>query len=254
MKIVKSAVLVSVCALLAQTVPDEALERWQALSPVPLHAALHHVQGIDVEEGVVWVSSVDAKTRKGYLSRFEAATGRLLKQVEVQEGDRFHPGGISLDGDSIWVPVAEYRRDSSAMIQRRDKRTLELRGQFAVADHVGCLAAGADTLVGGTWESRIFYTWSKDGRQLAKRPNPRTTSYQDLKIDGTRLVASGTASKDQGAVEWLRLDDLGLVRRVVAGKTDRGVRLMQEGMTWRGGRLYLLPEDDPARLFEFRPK
>ena len=41
------------------------------------------------------------------------------------------------------------------------------------------------------------------------------------------------------------------MRRVRAGKTDRGVSLTNEGMTFRGGKLYLLPEDDPSRLFVF---
>lgn len=249
--VLKFAVLGSVGALPAQTVTGESLETWRARTPLPLAAALHHVQGIDVAGGRLWVSSVDAKARKGYLSRFDLATGRLLAQVEVQEGVRFHPGGIALDGDSVWVPVAEYRRDSSATIQRRDKDTLQLRSRFEVNDHIGCVAAGADTLIGGNWDSRVLYTWTKDGRQLERRANPRATAYQDLKMDGSLLVASGIASREQGAVEWLRVRDLALVRRVVTGKTDRGVLYTQEGMTWRGGSLYLLPEDGPARLFEF---
>jgi hypothetical protein len=39
---------------------------------------------------------------------------------------------------------------------------------------------------------------------------------------------------------------------VSSGVTDRGLPYTHEGMTIRGGRLYLLPEDDPSRLFVFR--
>ena len=38
----------------------------------------HHVQGIDVEGDVVWVSAVEKATRKGFLSRFNWKTGQRL--------------------------------------------------------------------------------------------------------------------------------------------------------------------------------
>jgi hypothetical protein len=36
------------------------------------------------------------------------------------------------------------------------------------------------------------------------------------------------------------------------GLTDRGVRFSNEGMAIRDGILFLLPEDDPSRLFRYR--
>ena len=64
-------------------------------------------------------------------------------------------------------------------------------------------------------------------------------------------MASGNLSRDLGAIDWIDLDRLRLLRRVTAGKTDRGVRYTNEGMAVRGDRLYLLPEDGPSRLFVF---
>jgi hypothetical protein len=174
--------------------------------------------------------------------------------VEVQEGARIHPGGIALDGDSIWVPVAEYDRDGPSTIQRRNKLTLEETGRFEVADHIGCIAAGKPGLAGGSWSSRTVYLWTRDGKEMWKRQNPISTAWQDLKFDGDLLMGSGNLSRDAGAVEWVHLPDLNLVRRIVTGKTDRGVPFTHEGMTWRGGRLSFLPEDAPTRLFEFLPK
>lgn len=227
------------------------LSSWKALPPVELKADLHHVQGIDVESGVVWVSSVDAKAKTGYVSRFELATGKLLNQVRVEDGARFHPGGLTLDGDVIWVPVAEYHRGGPTTVQKRDKKTLALLASFDVADHVGCIAADKDGLVGGNWDSRILYRWTRDGKELSKTPNPGKTSYQDLKIAGGLLLGSGNRSRQQGAVEWLDLKDFHLVKSLEAGVTDRGVTYTHEGMTLRKGRLYLLPEDSPSRLFTF---
>jgi uncharacterized protein DUF6454 len=227
------------------------LQDLERLEVVPLEATLDHVQGIDVEEDSVWVSSVDRKAKRGFLHRFDRKTGRVRAQESLERGARYHPGGIALDGDSIWVPLAEYARASSALVQRRDKKTLALLSEFEVPDHIGCLAAG-ETLVGGNWDSRIFYEWTRDGRLLRQRPNPSPNAYQDLKRVGAALVASGKLSAEEGAIDWLDPETLALQRRLLTGKTDRGVLFTNEGMAIRDGTLYLLPEDGPSRLFVFR--
>ncbi len=241
------ATLLSVAAATAQspdlTEPHRVLE---------LQAKLHHVQGIDVEGNLLWVSSVDRETKRGFLHLFDRKSGKRIREVEVQDGDRFHPGGIALDGNAIWVPVAEYRRASTTVIQKRDKRTLELIASFPVADHIGCVAAGGGNLIGGNWDSRDLYSWTRDGRQLDRRPNPSKTSYQDLKWRGSFLIGSGPTGRDTGAVEWLRWPTLDLHYRLTLNTTDRNVRYTNEGMTIRGHTLYLLPEDGPSRLFSFR--
>ena len=112
---------------------------WKLYSTVTVQADLHHVQGIDVDGGTLWVSSVDRKARKGYLSVVDLPTGRLMKQVEVQVGARIHPGGIMMEGDSIWIPVAEYDRDGPTTMQRRNKKTLAVEASFEVQDHIACM-------------------------------------------------------------------------------------------------------------------
>ncbi len=227
------------------------LDGWKALPLIELQADLHHVQGIDVEREVLWVSSVDAAARVGYLSRFNLRTGHLLNQVQVQDGRRFHPGGLTLDGDAIWVPVAEYDRDGPTTIERRDKRTFALISHFTVNDHIGCLAVGKDALVGGNWDSRMLYRWSREGQELARTPNASSSRYQDLKIVDGDLIGSGIESKTAGSIEWLDPQSYAVRRRVTTGQNDRGVTYTREGMTYRNGRLYLLPEDGRSRLFIF---
>lgn len=212
----------------------------------------HHVQGIDVEGSILWVSSVDRVTRAGFLGRYDLATGRRLAQVAVHDNERFHPGGIQVDGAFIWVPVAEYRRASSTWVQKRDKVTLALVAQFEVADHIGCLAVADGVVWGGTWDSTHLYRWQLDGTPIDKRANPTGTRYQDIKIADGQLVASGLGGPDKGAIDWVHPSTLSVSRRVVTGATDRGVPYTNEGMTVRGGVLYLLPEDDPSRLFRYQ--
>jgi hypothetical protein len=230
---------------------EEHLRNWKPGKVVPLAATLHHVQGIEIHHDSLWVSSVDAKSRKGYLSRLDRNTGKLLTQVEVQEGECIHPGGISRDGDWIWVPVAEYRRASSTVMQKRDHRTLQLLSSFAVTDHIGCVAVIGHQLLGGNWDSRTFYRWTPKGTQLDQTPNPQPTSYQDLKYVDGKILGCGGLGRDAGAIDWLEPSTLKLTRRVLAHRTDRGALFTREGIAWNAGRLYLLPEDDPSRLFEF---
>jgi len=212
---------------------------------------LHHVQGIDIEANTLWISSVDAKAAKGYLSKLNLTTGQLLLQIEVQDGNRIHPGGITLDGDSLWIPVAAYNRKGPTIIQRRNKNTLALEFSFPVEDHIGCIAASKTLLIVGNWDSRILYQFSKDGKQLAATPNPQPTAYQDLKFDGTHLLASGNLSKSLGAIQWLTLPNYTLARQITLGTTDRNITFTNEGMTLRNNNFYLLPEDAPTRLFTF---
>jgi hypothetical protein len=178
-------------------------------------------------------------------------TGALRKTVPLEQSERFHPGGIASSGGSLWIPVAEYRRNSSSIVERRSKRTLEVEFQFPVPDHIGCIAVTPEFLVGGNWDSREFYVWDHQGKLMRKIPNPTENGYQDLKFEDGVIVASGLLPGRKGAIDWLRFPSMALIRRIEAGRTDRGVPYTQEGMALLPGKLLLLPEDNPSRLFIF---
>jgi hypothetical protein len=233
--------------LMIPALADFPLER-----VLPLKANTHHVQGIDFDSRRIWVSSVDAPNRTGYLQEFSLATGDLLREIKLGDGVRFHPGGISADSASLWIPVAEYRRDSSSVIERRNKETLELEFRFSVSDHIGCVAVTPELVIGGNWDSRTFYVWDHKGTLIRKHPNPTPNAYQDIKYLSHRLVASGLLPGRVGAIDWLDPADFKLLQRVNAGQTDRGEPYTREAMAIGGGRLFLLPEDAPSRLFVFR--
>jgi Family of unknown function (DUF6454) len=216
-----------------------------------LQGTTAHVQGIDTDGQLLWVSSVDRPSRKGFLAEYSLADGRLLRRVEVQDGDRFHAGGLAADADSLWIPVAEYRATSTALIQRRSKRTLAVESQFAVDDHIGCVAVTPQQIIGGNWDSRDFYFWDHSGKLLDKRPSNTGNSYQDLKFASGRLIASGTLAGHKGAVDSLELPSLKLNRRLTTGDTDTGVPFTREAMTLHGNQLWFLPEDGASRLMMF---
>lgn len=247
----RTACLLLGLAIAALSGVPQALSAFKLIRVLELKGATYHVQGIDFENDQLWVTSVDTPRRKGFLHEFSLTSGQLLRETEIQAAARFHPGGIALDGDALWIPVAEYRAHSSAVIQRRSKRTLALESQFEVADHIGCLAASPDFLVGGNWDSAEFYLWNRRGQLIRKVRSATSNAYQDMKFAAGEIVASGNLADGTGAVDWLALPSFQLLRRVVAGKTDRGVLYTREGMAIRGNQLLLLPEDSPSRLFIF---
>lgn len=235
--------VLSACSALAQyfATPERVLA---------LQGKTYHVQGIDTDGERLWVTSVDRPTSRGYLHVF-AVDGKLERTIEVQNGIRYHPGGLQVLGDSVWFPVAEYRANSTSLIQKRNMRTLELEFEFSVADHIGCVAVTPEFIIGGNWDSKDFYVWDHSGKLIRKVASDTANAYQDLKFAGGMLVASGLRAGKQGAVDWLEWPSLRLSRRVAVPNTDRGVPLTQEGMTIFNGRLLLLPEDGPSRVFVF---
>ncbi len=202
----------------------------------------------------LWVTAVDAPAKRGLLHEFLLpATGsaKLVRTIEIGRGERFHPGGFSADRSSLWIPIAEYRRQSSAIVERRNKKTLAVESEFEVPDHIGCLAAAKGRLYGGNWDSRQIYEWDFKGRLIQKRDNSTGNSFQDIKLTGGKLVGGGFTTTGP-AIDWIDPVTLKLLHRIPAGKTDRGVPFTREGLDLHGDRLYLLPEDDPSRLFLFR--
>ena len=217
---------------------------------VSLGATLDHPQGItaSADGATWWVTSVLRQEKKGLLAAFRAADGQLLQRVEVQDGPRYHPGGLGRLGDTLWLPVAEYTRASTSVLQARDAATLALRSQFAVQDHIGALAVTAGALIGCNWDARKFYEWTFDGRQSAVVEHDGAARYQDLQWTGEALLAAGLFG-DTGVIDLLDWPSLDLRERIVVGQTDRGVVLTHEGMAVTGSDLLLMPEDDPSRVF-----
>ena len=181
---------------------------------------------------------------KGFCKNLLLADGsdELRRIGELQDGERFHPGGMAADGESLWIPVAEYRANSSAVIQQRNKKTFALEFQFAVPDHIGCIAVTPEFLIGGNWDSRDFYVWDHHGKLIRKVASETGNAYQDMKFGSDQIIASGGLPERRGAVDWLEFPSMHLVRRMMVGKTDRGVSLSREAMTTFQGQLWrMLP-------------
>jgi hypothetical protein len=202
---------------------------------------LHHLDAGFRHEGVL-LMNVDARR----------ASGAVLESIEMQQGSKYHPGGMSSDAESLWIPLAEYKPAGSSMIQRRSRKTLHLISEFSVLDHIGCVAVTPERIIGANWDARELYFWTNEGKLMRKAANPTGNAFQDLKFSEGRLVGSGLLTDKSGAIDWPELPSLRPVRRIPVGRTDRGVAYTQEGMAISGRNVWLLPEDAPSRLFIFR--
>jgi hypothetical protein len=77
------------------------------------------------------------------------------------------------------------------VIERRNKRRLQREFAFRVSDHIGCVAVTPEYLIGGNWDSLVFYVWDHSGKLLRTVDNETHNAYQDMKFDGRYIVASG---------------------------------------------------------------
>lgn len=238
---------------------DGTIEHARLVGAVQLEGEMFHVQGLELDGRRIWVTSVDQKNHRGYIHEFDRRTGKLLRRLELTDGAKYHPGGISISGGSIWVPVAELKPKSSSVLVEIDADSLRIRRKIHVADHLGCVAASGRNLVAGNWDSELLYIFDlADTARVRVVPNPSPTHYQDMKFVDGQLVAGGSLTLWSGAVDWIDWPSMKLRRTLRAGAIGpvrplgRGGPYTGEGMAIEGRELYVVPEDGPSRLFHFR--
>jgi uncharacterized protein DUF6454 len=256
---------------------------WSLVERIPLRFPTYHPQGFALVGDRIFLSSVevleppvrypepvdgyDRSPGRGIGHVFVLdRSGRLLADVKVGEGTVYHPGGIDFDGRDVWVPVAEYRPDSRAIVYRLDPRTLRVTEEFRVRDHIGGITRDRvdGSLHGVSWGSRRFYAWSGSGRKQTVSLNPsHLIDYQDcdylarrkqLCTGVTGLPTAAGGSYELGGLALLDLADGNRILHEIpfqqfsaAGHvaTRNPVALETTGSTLR---LYAAPDDgeDPA--------
>lgn len=262
--------------------------KWQLVETVPLAFPTHHPQGM-VRIGDRFVmSSVEiveptqrypeprdgldrsAGKGRGHLFEFDMQ-GRLLRQTTLGEGDSYHPGGIDYDGKDIWVPVAEYRPDSKAIVYRVDGATLKAVEMLRANDHIGGVVHAADKgeLHAVSWGSRRFHKWTLAGGPKATPPRANPSHYIDYQdchyLGAGRMLCSGLNAYRMrpdaprfalGGIEVVDLASGTAIHQVpVLQWTETGLPMTQNPF-WaesRGAalRFYFVPEDDTSKMYVY---
>jgi hypothetical protein len=270
--------------------------RWKPVSAVRVGFRTYHPQGMVKVGDKLFVSSVEVTTPTrpypkpvdgrdrdagaGTAHLFELdLEGTLLADVKLGEGAIYHPGGIDYDGAGIWVPVSEYRPDSTSIIYRVDPATMKATEVLRFADHIGAIVHDTDddTLRGVSWGSRRFYRWtlSPDGRvtNAAAPPGGLRTfntshyvDYQDCKYVGRRrMLCTGVnelrPTKDAppfrlGGLDVIDLADGRPLHQVpVLLWTAGGLDMTHNPSCFEprgaGLRAYFMPEDDRSTIYVY---
>lgn len=242
--------VISACRTGCDNSPKETLQSLfdsidlELIHQVPLEFDTYHVQGLDLTERFYFVTSVDTKQRRAWLFKIDRKSGRLDSKRDLTEGLLIHPGGMQCDGQSLWVPNAEYKRESKANILNIDPNNLQIRRSFDVDDHIGAMASdGRKLLYGVNWDAKHFYTWDFDGVQLGKVASPTSTAYQDIKFYADTLLCSGHQD-GRSVIDIIDPKTWSLVKRIDLPQDRWKTHLSREGMAF-DGNLYFLPDDGP---------
>jgi hypothetical protein len=262
--------------------------RWRPVDAVPLSFATHHPQGmVRVGENFV-MSSVEIlePTKRhatpqggfdrtpgrgrGMLFEFDAA-GRKLRETGLGVGDIYHPGGIDYDGTHIWVPVAEYRPDSRAIVYRVDPATFAASEVLRAADHLGALVHAHDRgeLHAASWGGRRFHKWTLAGGPKAEPPRANPSHYIDYQdchyLGGGRMLCSGLnayrTSPDAPAFALGGIEIVDLARgepvfQLPVELWTKSGRPMTQNPFWAqthgpGLRFHFVPEDDRSTMYVY---
>jgi hypothetical protein len=247
---------------------------WEQIEKIDLQFNTYHPQGMTKIEDLYYMSSVEIiekpvkydKPRDGYdrtpgkgighLFVFNNQ-GKLLKDIELGEGDMYHPGGIASDGESIWVSVAEYRPNSESIIYKVDPKTMKPQEMFRTNDHIGGILRDEKNgiLKAVSWGSRTFYEFSEKGKILSKKKNPsHFIDYQDCESAGKEnMICSGitelpqqgsnTAKYELGGLALLDMKTMGI-------KHELPISLFSsQGHTVTRNPVFLERTDQTLKLF-----
>lgn len=266
---------------------------WTQVAAIPIAFKTFHPQGMVKIGNDFYVSSVEIRTLPkklpapvdghpydagvgvGHLFKI-GADGSLIADLILGEGSIYHPGGIDYDGSSIWLPVAEYRPDSRAIVYKVDPATMTATKVFSVADHIGGVVhdIAGGRIEGVSWGSRRFYSWPvprHGGVVNASTAHPIANpenyiDYQDCHDAGRRLmlcagVAEYKVTPDAPAFQLGGIDLVDLATRRSVWQSPialwaKSGQAMTQNPFWieptaTGLRAYFMPDDDSSTLFVF---
>lgn len=251
-----------------------------------------HTQGIELNDGHYYVTARrdDVRPKRALLLR--TAPGKTdwdVWDITPTLGQNAgavidHPGGFQSDGERLWIPLAESRRNGLSVIRvfalarMIAGRPLQSEFEFAVNDHIGALAVDAQRgrVLGASWDTETVYVWDLEGQlqrtlkgaALKARGLGVSTdgtvqtgvAVQDWKFVGHQLVASGlfrgsTSDSNDSKSRLVTFDhffDKAFQKHVVVLPSQKEIELANEGMDVSDGTAYFLPEDLGAtnRLFK----
>jgi hypothetical protein len=193
-----------------------------------------HPQGMEIDRrtGLMYITAVEIieerdRARhycgKGRAHLFECDTeGRTLRSVTLASDheDEYHPSGMVLTGDVMYIALAQYLPNTSATIIKFNVRDWTYERLFRIGDHVGLVVPNLDEgeLFLGTWGSRYYYCTDFKGEIKGKHQNPCS---DEMEHQDAQLIHGGSSTLNHNDCEMLRSEGaLMLATGVTAGGMD----------------------------------
>ena len=247
---------------------------WERVGRLKLDFATDHPQGL-IRVGDRWfLSTVRIPEGEpgdpdltvpgdGYLIEVGRSgdVGIEKRRLRLSEGMVYHPGGIAHDGTYLYVPVSEYRPDSSCHIYKVDLETFQTVGDpVEFPDHIGALSIDQERrrIYGMSWASRRIYIWDYDWNLVYANKNPiENVAYQDIDfMGGSTLACGGVMTFDLNGME-VNIGGIDLIdtntwlpfhRIMISTKTHTGRLLTYNAFSHRLDfpdlHLLFIPDDD----------
>ena len=210
--IIVASLLVPTMAKSGPYGPNKALhmvERRFPLTPIGqfrLRFNSYQPQGLVKFGDQFFLSSLEIIERKGHENIFfqkdsrqeKKAHGRahlfvfdrngiLHKDIHLAMGTLCHPGGMSHDGQYLWVPVSESWQYGHSMVLRINLETLNVQRVFTFDDHLAGVVVDKKNkrLFAWNWSSESWYVFSPRWTALAQT----TRSHTSLRCSGCQTAA-----------------------------------------------------------------
>jgi hypothetical protein len=256
---------------------------WHKIQEIRFHFQTFHPQGMIFVKEKIFLTSVqtiDRNEQKGLGHLFQVDwKGHLTRQIRLEQGKAYHPGGLDFDGTYLWVPVAEYRPDSRSVVFRIDPETLHAKKVFEFNDHLGTLVCNRNSgdLIGANWGSRTFYRWKKNPESgdykltQTKTNGAHYIDYQDGRyltgtgyilfngLAGHRSILGNAPPYTIGGLELVNSETLQAEHQIAVPMQAPSGRTMTQnpfevkivnGKT----RFYFLPDDGDSVMFGFETR
>ena len=216
----------------AKLVGTTESSEWEYVRSLQLHFETDHPQGVIRVGERYFLSSVripvddsgtvdKTKPGRGFLIEVAAGQARRGHESAGSQSHRtvrrmvYHPGGLASDGEFLYVPVSEYRPDSSCHIYKVNVETFQQVGEpVKFKDHVGALSIDRERkrIYGMSWNSARIYVWDYDWKLLYLNPNPiLNVGYQDMDFIGGNTLACSGFSKHMVGDEEVMIGGIDLI-------------------------------------------
>ena len=199
-----------------------------------------HPQGMEVnrDTGLLYVTAVEVieerdKVRqywgKGRAHVFECNfEGKTIRSVNLKgdHEDEYHPSGMVLIDDTMFIALAQYGPGTSATIIKFNVKDWTYEKLFHIQDHIGLVVPNLDEgeLFLGTWGSRHYYCTDMEGNIKSKRPTPCSDNmeHQDAQLlrGSTHTLNNIALDLTDPGVPWA---DRGGTMMLVTGVTAEGM-------------------------------